>query len=60
MDLKIIGGIKAGVKTFIYPMDNEKDYHNFIEKYREKEILEGITFHPVSKIKEVFDLVFTD
>ena len=58
LDLKIIGGIKAGVKIFIYPKENEKDYHNFIEKYREKELLEGITFHSVSNIKEVFELVF--
>jgi ATP-dependent Lon protease len=60
LDLKIIGGIKAGVKIFIYPKENEKDYHNFIEKYKEKKLLEGITFYPVSNIKEVFELVFTD
>jgi len=60
LDLKIIGGIKAGVKTFIYPKENEKDYHNFMEKYIEKELFEGITFYSVNNIKEVFELVFTE
>ena len=26
LDLKILGGLNAGVKTFIYPKQNNKDY----------------------------------
>ena len=34
LDLKIMGGIKAGIKHFIYPKENNKDY-SFI--YHEKD-----------------------
>ena len=59
IDLKIIGGIEAGVKEFIYPDDNEEDFQKFLVKYeKRKEILDGITFHKVSHIDEVVKLVF--
>ena len=29
-----------------------------IEKYKDKDVVQGITFHPVSNISEVLDLVF--
>ena len=59
LDLKIIGGIEAGVKEFIYPDENQEDFEKFLVKYeKRKEILEGITFHKVSKVKEVMKLVF--
>ena len=58
LDLKIIGGIKAGVKVFIFPKENSKDYDTFMEKYKEDELTKGITFHSVSTIVEVFELVF--
>ena len=32
LDLKIAGGIRAGVKSFLYPEKNEKDYQKFIKK----------------------------
>jgi ATP-dependent Lon protease len=58
LDLKIIGAIKAGVKQVLFPLENMKDYNKFIEKYKETSLLEGIQFNPVSKIHEVFELVF--
>jgi len=58
LDLKILGGIRAGVKNFIFPVENEKDFNKFIEEYKEKPILEGISFYPVEKIQEVFELIF--
>jgi endopeptidase La len=58
LDLKFLGGIKAGVKEFIYPTENEKDYKSFMEKYENKDIVKDIIFHPVSNINEVFELVF--
>ena len=58
LDLKILGGIKAGVKEFIYPVENEKDFNSFMEKYKDDELTKGVVFHSVSHINEVFDKVF--
>jgi len=58
LDMKFLGGIKAGVKEFLFPQENEKDYQKFLDKYKDTEILEGITFHKVNHISEVFELVF--
>ena len=58
LDIKILGAIKAGVKEIIFPKENMKDYDNFMEKYKDTPLLEGIKFHQVSRIEEVFELVF--
>ena len=58
LDLKFLGGIKAGVKEFLYPTENEKDYKSFMEKYENNDIIKDIVFHPVNNINEVFELVF--
>jgi ATP-dependent Lon protease len=58
LDVKIIGGIRAGVTTFLYPSANINDYEKFIEKYGEKQILEGISFVEISHIREVFENIF--
>ena len=58
LKLKIIGGIKAGVREFIYPKDNEKDFKKFWDKYKDKPIVNGVKFYPVETIQEVFKLVF--
>ena len=58
LDLKILGGIKAGVKEFIFPKENEKDFDGFMEKYKDDELTKGIKFHSVEHIDEVFDKVF--
>jgi ATP-dependent Lon protease len=60
LDLKILGAIKAGVKEILHPVENIKDFNNFMEKYKDTPLLEGIKFHSVNTIKEVFDLVFED
>jgi len=60
LDLKILGGIKAGVKTFLFPKENEKDYRQFVEKYREKKTFEDITFLMVGHINDVFEKVFIE
>ena len=52
LDLKIIGGIKAGVKTFLYPSENESDFKKFYEKYGEKDFVKDIEFKPISTIDE--------
>jgi ATP-dependent Lon protease len=58
LDLKFLGGIKAGVKEFIYPVENEKDYTSFMEKYQNTDLIKDIKFHPVNNIHEVFEIVF--
>ena len=58
LDLKILGGIRAGVTHFIYPIENQKDFLKFKEKYEDKHILDNIEFTPVSNISEVLDIVF--
>ena len=58
LDLKILGSIKSGVTHFIYPEENKKDFNKFMEKYREKPILNNIHFYPVTYINEVFELIF--
>ena len=32
LDLKIIGGIRSGIKTFLYPKENQTDFDNFMSK----------------------------
>jgi len=58
LDLKILGGIKAGVKTFIYPQDNQKDFLKIKEKYGEKQTFKDIKFIPVDRIDKVLLEVF--
>jgi ATP-dependent Lon protease len=58
LDIKILGGIRAGVKTFIYPKENDKDFNDFMEKYKDNPCIEGISFVEVSTIDEVLEIVF--
>jgi ATP-dependent Lon protease len=58
LDLKILGGIKAGVTEFIYPKENHDDFVKFNEKYGGNSILHGIQFYEVEHIDEVMKLVF--
>jgi ATP-dependent Lon protease len=58
LDLKFLGGIKAGVKEFIYPAENKKDFDSFMEKYKDSDLILDIKFHPVTTIEEVFEIIF--
>ena len=58
LDLKILGGIKAGVNEFLFPQENEKDFKKFNEKYEDNDLIQNVTFHKVKHISEVFELVF--
>ena len=62
LNLKILGGLKGGVKEFIFPKENEKDYHSFIEKYKDthEKLLDGVKFHYVDNIYEVLELIFEE
>lgn len=58
LDLKILGGIKAGVKTFLFPKENEKDFNTFMEKYKDDELTKDIMFISVEDIHDVLSMVF--
>ena len=60
LELKILGGLEAGVTSFIYPRDNNYDYKLFLDKYKDKICLEEINFYEVSYIKDVFKLIFCE
>lgn len=60
LDLKFLGGIKAGVTEFLFPKENAKDYEQFLVKHKNDELTKGIIFHPVETIKDVFSLVFEE
>jgi ATP-dependent Lon protease len=60
LDMKFLGGIKAGVKLFMYPDENKRDFTHFMEKYKDTSLVEGILFHPVKTIQDVFTLIFED
>ena len=60
LDLKILGGIEAGVTQFLFPKENDKDYKMFLEKYGDTEDVSKISFHQVEHISEVFELIFED
>ena len=59
LELKILGGMRAGVKTFIFPEENLKDHKKFMEKYEPKNIIPNdIKFISVSNIQQVLKIVF--
>ena len=58
LDIKIIGGIKGGVKEFIFPRENLRDFEKFMEKYKGSDLVKDVVFHSVDDISEVFKLIF--
>jgi ATP-dependent Lon protease len=63
LDLKLLGGIKAGVKTFVFPSQNKRHFQDFISKYNEPNqsiynlLNDGsIKFIQANTIEELFDL----
>jgi ATP-dependent Lon protease len=58
LELKIIGGIKAGVKTFLYPKSNSRDFNEWKKKHSDQQQITNIEFYEVSNIQEVFDYAY--
>jgi ATP-dependent Lon protease len=55
LEQKILGGIRAGVKKFLYPLGNKKDFDKIMKKYSDKTyVTDGIEYVAVSDINEVF------
>jgi hypothetical protein len=55
LDLKILGGIVAGVKVFLFPKENKRDFDDFMKEWGEKEMVKGIEFHAIETIEEAFN-----
>jgi ATP-dependent Lon protease len=59
LDVKIMGGIRAGVKTFLYPKRNNRDYLDWKNKNQIKnKNIDSIEFIEISSIHDVFKHVF--
>jgi ATP-dependent Lon protease len=52
LDLKILGGINAGIKKFLFPTENLFDFNLFMEKYKNNKILENIEFLDVNHVDD--------
>lgn len=50
LDMKILGGLRAGVTTFYYPKANAKDYKLFYEKYEKN--ISKINFIELENIQQ--------
>lgn len=60
LEQKIMGGIRAGVKTFLYPKQNVRDFDKFMEKYADNKLIQRIQFISVSEIAETFPYLYVD
>jgi ATP-dependent Lon protease len=60
LGIKIASGIKAGVKNFIFPVENEKDYKEFLEKNKNTDLVNGIQFYAISHISEAIKLIIAN
>ena len=57
LDIKINNGIRAGIKTFLFPVANDRDFSKWKNENHSK-IPANIHFIPVSHISQVFTHVF--
>jgi len=55
LDIKIAGGIKAGIKMFLYPESNHRDFQKWEKTAK---VPDDVSFYKVSTIKDVFKHVF--
>jgi ATP-dependent Lon protease len=58
LEYKILGGIRAGIKKFLYPKRNEVDFAKFMKKYGSKSYIQDIAFVAVDRIEETFSHFF--
>ena len=59
LELKITGGIRAGIKTFLYPKANNDDFLLWKQTYKQNDGIEMPTFIEITNIQDVFDNVFS-
>jgi len=58
LDVKIMGGIRAGVRKFMYPKENQRDFEDCHTKHKDFFEERGIEFQEVSQIQDVFQYVY--
>ena len=58
LENKFIGGIRSGIKTFIYPSANKREFEEFEKKYNNNPILDNIRFISVDHIKQVLEYTY--
>jgi ATP-dependent Lon protease len=58
LDTKILGSMRAGVKKVLYPKENQEDFDDFLEKYKNVINMDEMSFHAVDTIQEAMKLVF--
>lgn len=56
LSLKLLGGIQSGIKTFIFPKENDKDFDDWLQKYKGN--LDDIIFKSVDNIEDILHIVF--
>ena len=56
---KISGGIKAGIKTFIVPAENKREYDEVVKKYQNKhiDINSKVNVNLVNHINDIFKIL---
>uniref|UniRef100_A0A6C0D515 Lon proteolytic domain-containing protein n=1 Tax=viral metagenome TaxID=1070528 RepID=A0A6C0D515_9ZZZZ len=59
LELKINGGIRAGIRTFLYPISNSRDFLNWKQTYKPNGNLIMPEFIEISTIQDVFKYVFS-
>lgn len=57
LDLKILGSMKAGITSYFFPKENQREFDKFYEKYKDNDEVRGVSFHPVSTIEELLDKI---
>ena len=57
LDLKIVGGIRGGVKHFLFPHENIEDYNKFMDKNKDSNMIKGIEFTSVKTIHDVLNKI---
>ena len=57
LDLKIVGGIRGGVKHFLFPHENIEDYNKFMDKNKDSNMIKGIEFTSVKTIHDVLSKI---
>jgi ATP-dependent Lon protease len=56
---KFLGAIQSGVKLFLYPQENDNDFNEFAQYYKNNND-NNVKFKSIENIKEVFEYVFED
>ena len=58
LELKILGGIRAGIKTFLYPVANQLDFEECNKKYSDLFENKCVNFISVKKIQDALSIIY--